>query len=59
MDILVQPIKQGIIELLNDAELNKNECKFQAVSIAESCALRHRLCVLGFDHILRTVNLIQ
>ena len=30
MDILVQPIKQGIIELLNDAELNKNECKFHA-----------------------------
>ena len=30
MDVLVQPIKQGIIELLNDAELNKTECKFQA-----------------------------
>ena len=30
MDVLVQPIKQGITELLNDADLNKNECKFHA-----------------------------
>ena len=33
MDVLVQPIKQGIIELLNDSELNKNECKFRTFSL--------------------------
>ena len=41
MDVLVQPIKQGIIELLNDAELNKNECKFQTKRIADSNASIH------------------
>ena len=33
MDVLVQPIKQGIIELLNDSELNKSECKYPTFSL--------------------------
>ena len=40
MDVLVQPIKQGIIELLNDAELNKNECKCSKRSASQTS---HRL----------------
>ena len=48
MDVLVQPIKQGIIELLNDAELNKNECKCSKRSAWQT----HRLQVIAFDHTL-------